>query len=86
VIFDDVLPKLLLVLTGGVAVAVVVAIVSQAVLESRRQKTLLAVLEHLTRLAQSDATLRARIAPQVEAVVDALRAPSSVIPRVRKGS
>lgn len=86
VIFDDVLPKLFLVLTGGVAVAVVVAIVSQAVLESRRQKTLLAVLEHLTRLAQSDATLRARIAPQVEAVVDALRAPSSVIPRVRKGS
>lgn len=86
VIFDDALPKLLMVFAAGAALAVVVAIVSQAVMESRRQQTLLAVLDYLTRLAQSDATLRERIAPQVEAVVDALRAPSSVIPRVRKGS
>jgi hypothetical protein len=79
VIFDDVLPKLLMVGTLGLAVAAVVALVSHAIVEARRQRAMLEALEHLTRLAQHDAAMRERIAPQVEALVDALRAPSSLL-------
>ena len=37
-------------------------------------------LEHLTRLAQHDAAMRERVTPQVEALVAALSAPSSLFP------
>lgn len=80
VIFDDVLPKLLLLGVVGSAVAVVVALVAHAVVEARRQRAMLDALEHLTRLAQHDAAMRERVTPQVEALVAALSEPSSLFP------
>ena len=86
VIFDDVLPKLLMLAVLGGAVLAAVALVARAALESRRQKALLAVFEQLTRLAQHDAAMRDRVAPQLDAVVDALRAPTPLLPPFsRKG-
>lgn len=77
VIFDDVLPKLLLLGLAGLVLAVVVALVAHSVNEGRRQRAMLQALEHLTRLAQHDAAMRERVAPHIEAIVAALSAPSS---------
>lgn len=80
VIFDDVLPKLLLLGLAGAVLAVVVALITHAVIEGRRQRAMLEALEHLTRLSQNDTAMRDRVAPQIEAIVASLSAPSSLIP------
>lgn len=85
VIFDEVLPKLLLLGLIAAAVSVVVALVAHAVIEARRQRVMLEALEHLTRISQHDSVMRERLAPQIEALIEALRAPSSLLPfSVRK--
>jgi len=76
VVFEGVLPTLLLVMLGG-AIAVTVAwVVAHAVIEARRQRALLVALAQLSRMSRLDAASRERITPQVEAVIDALRTPS----------
>ncbi len=80
VIFDDVLPKLLLLGLVGAVAALVVALIAHAVIEGRRQRAMLEALEHLTRLAQHDAAMRDRVAPQIESIVTSLSAPSPLIP------
>ncbi len=83
VIFDDALPRLLIVSVIGAAAVTVVALVCQAVVEARRQRALLEVLSQLARVSQHDAAMRERVAPQLEAVVEALRAPAAVLPFAR---
>ncbi|MFO0605142.1 MAG: hypothetical protein U0324_18315 [Polyangiales bacterium] len=75
VVFDAVLPTLLVVALGG-AIAVTLAwVVAHAVTEARRQRALLVALAQLSRMSRLDAASRERVAPQVEAVIDALRTP-----------
>ena len=76
VVFDAVLPTLLLVALGGAIAVAVAATVAHAVTEARRQRALLVALAQLARMARLDPESRERLAPQVAAVVDALRAPS----------
>lgn len=77
VIFDEVLPKLLMLSVIAAAVSLVVALVAHAVTEARRQRAMLEALEHLTRISQHDSAMRERLAPQIEAIIEALREPSS---------
>ena len=75
VVFDAVLPTLLVVALGG-AIAVALAwVIAHAVNEARRQRALLVALAQLSRMSRLDAASRERVAPQVEAVIDALRTP-----------
>jgi hypothetical protein len=76
-VFDDVLPRLVLVCLSGVVLAAVAVVVSHAVIEGRRRHALLVALAHVTRTARIDEATRAALIPQIEAIVSALReAPS----------
>jgi hypothetical protein len=77
VVFDAVLPTLLLVALGGGVVVALAATVAHAVSEARRQRALLVALAQLSRMARLDPESRERLAPQVAAVVEALRAPTA---------
>jgi hypothetical protein len=75
VVFDAVLPTLLLAFLGAATVVAVALVVTRAVIEGRRQRALLVALAQLSRMARLDPASRERVAPQVDAVIDALRAP-----------
>jgi hypothetical protein len=78
--FDDLLPKIVLAALIGAVALGVVALALQALSEARRQRVLLVALGQVSRLARLDPTMRERLAPQAEAIVAALRAPSRVWP------
>lgn len=78
--FDDLLPKIVLAALIGAVALGVVALALQALSEARRQRVLLVALGQVSRLARLDPTMRERLAPQAEAIVTALRAPSRVWP------
>jgi len=70
-----VLPTLLVMALAGALGLAAVALVADAVTEARRQRALLVALAQLGRMARLDPASRERLAPQVEAVIAALRAP-----------
>ncbi len=75
VIFDAVLPTLLLTALAAATAVALALVVTRALLEARRQRALLVALAQLSRMARLDPASRERVAPQVDAVIDALRAP-----------
>lgn len=79
VLFDGAFTTLLLATVGVAAAVAVVALALQAYAEARRQRALLVALAQLSRMARLDPAMRERVAPQVEAVVDALRAQPGVL-------
>lgn len=77
---DDALPRLLILLGGGLGVVVVVAVLAQSAAESRRQKAILVALQHVVTIARDRPDALVRMTPQIESLLAALRAPSSVWP------
>ena len=59
---------------------VVVAVLAQSAAESRRQKAILVALQHVVTIARDRPDALVRMTPQIESLLAALRAPSSVWP------
>jgi len=75
VVFDAVLPTLLVGALGGAVLVALTATIVHAINESRRQRALLVALAQLSRMSRLDPEARERVAPHVAAVIDALRTP-----------
>lgn len=73
ILFDDVLPKLVLAVVLGAAGSIVLAMLLHALAQARRQRSLLAALKRLTRTVRADPQLAATLAPQIDAVLSTLR-------------
>ncbi len=79
-VYDDLLPRIVGVVALASTVLLGLAMTLRAVAEARRQRSLLVALAHLTRMCNTDVGMRSLLAPQVDAVVTALRAEPRVWP------
>ena len=85
-VYDELLPRILAVMALAATVLLGLAMTLRAVAEARRQRSLLVALAHLTRMCAADAGMRLLLAPQIDAVVTALRAEPRVWPWSHEGS